>query len=121
MKTENLTFTQTNTSLSAYEKLIQRSREPLTGAGLKRFSTACLEKLNHLKEAVNQKLTDEFAGVLHPHTVRQVVNEADALAASTPFPSLFLPTLAEEKVLLASQWQSRQRAIQERFISSLAA
>src|SRR5882672_6105630 len=82
-------------------------------SGLRRFSTACLEKLRNLKEAITADLVSRFAATLHPEIVRQVVNEAHALAAGTGFPTLFLPTLAEERVLLASRWQTRRRLIQE--------
>ncbi len=53
------------------------------------------------------------AGAINHALLRQAINEADALAATTPFPSLFLPALAEEKVQLAYAWKSRQRAIHE--------
>ena len=87
---------------------------PQTASGLRRFSQACLEMVRRLKESLTAELATRFAGILPPEIVRQVVNEADALAASTEFPTLFLPTLAEEKVLLASRWQSKQRLIHER-------
>ena len=87
---------------------------PQTTSGLRRFSKACLEKVRKLKESLTVELATRFAGILPPEIVRQVVNEADALAASTEFPTLFLPTPAEEKVLLASRWQSKQRLIHER-------
>jgi hypothetical protein len=45
--------------------------------------------------------------------LQKAVNEAAALAANTPFPSLFLPVLAEEKANLLSQWERKQRAIHE--------
>jgi hypothetical protein len=48
------------------------------------------------------------------------VNEADAIAASLPFPSLIFPTLAEEKVLEASRWHAKQRIIETRSWMRLA-
>jgi len=39
------------------------------------------------------------------------VNEADALAADTAFPTLFLPTLAEEKARAVIRWQGKQRLL----------
>lgn len=83
-------------------------------SGLRRFPAACLEFLQRVKAKVTDNLAAEYAGVLDAETVRRVVNEADALAAITPFPTLFLPALAEEKVQAVSHWQSRQRAIQNR-------
>ena len=83
------------------------------GTGLQRFPAVCLEKIQSLKERVSGELAWRFAGV-RPEFLRQAVNEAAALAASTPFPTLFLPTLAEEKVFLASEWERKQRVVQER-------
>src|SRR5687767_10272039 len=82
--------------------------------GSGKFSTECLEKLHDLKERVTANLALEFAGVLNPGAVRRVVNEADALASITPFPALFLPTLAEEKAQNALEWENRQRLIRAR-------
>jgi hypothetical protein len=83
-------------------------------SSLRRFSNACLETLTRLKDALTTELSYQFGGVLRQERVRQAVNEADALAASTPFPALFLPALAEEKVMLASRWQARQRLMSHR-------
>ena len=79
--------------------------------GVRRFSSECLEKLGLLKSKVAANLASEFEGLIGSETLRQVVNEADALAAMTPFPALFLPTLAEEKARAASIWQARQQSI----------
>ncbi len=78
--------------------------------GLHRFSRACRESFQSLKEKVADELNETFAAA-HPELVRQAVNEAAALAATTAFPNLFLPALAEEKVLFASQWQMKQERI----------
>jgi hypothetical protein len=43
--------------------------------------------------------------------IRQIVTEAEALAATTPFPALLLPALAEEKAQKAAKWSVRQQAI----------
>jgi hypothetical protein len=104
---------------SSFENTFHSNTQVLAESGLKRFSAVCLKKFNQLKTAITANLSAEFAGVLQPETVRRVVNEADALAAYTPFPALFLPVLAEEKVVMASRWQTKQRLIQER--SSLLA
>jgi hypothetical protein len=71
------------------------------------------EKFENLQERLANELALRYATV-RPQFVRQVVNEAAALAASAGFADLFLPVLAEEKVNLASKWQTRQRLIQER-------
>lgn len=79
--------------------------------GLRHFSATCLEKLHDLKESIVSELSFRFSGTLLPQTIRQAVNEADSLAASTAFPALFLPALAEEKVQKAFQWHRKQHTI----------
>ena len=61
--------------------------------------------------AIKSRLVRVFAGVfagLSTPVIRQAVNEAEALAAATGLPHLFLPALAEEKVREARQRQVRQ-------------
>ena len=79
-----------------------------------RFAAECLQKLRELKERVTSELSSRFEGMIEEHRLRLVINEADALAATTPFPALFLPTLAEEKVRAAADWHAKQREICER-------
>jgi len=79
--------------------------------GFRRFSAECSGKLVQLRDQVAAELINEFARVLSPRLVRQVVNEANSLAATTPFPALLLPALAEEKVRNASAWAARQQLI----------
>jgi hypothetical protein len=105
---------------SARELALKNSTQRNARSGFSRFSTACQEKIHQLKETLTADLASRFGGTLRPETVRQVVNEADALAASTGFPALFLPVLAEEKVVFASQWQNKQRTIRERSFSFAA-
>lgn len=83
-------------------------------SGLRRFSRACLEKLQNLREKIVAEMAFKFAGSLSLATIRRAVNEADAIAGSLPYPSLILPTLAEEKVQELSRWQAKQRLIQSR-------
>jgi hypothetical protein len=101
-------------SIASWESETRFDVTPHESSGFRRFSSACAEMLHQLKETITSDLASRFAGTLRPEFVRQVVNEADALAATTGFPALFLPTLAEEKVEFASEWQARQRLIQER-------
>jgi hypothetical protein len=113
MKTENHeTLTTTNSEPAAFNRHAAFTSTHLT-SGLSRLSTACLNKLNELKERLSAQLAAEYGVSINHALLRQAINEADALAATTPFPSLFLPTLAEEKVQLAYVWNSRQRAIRE--------
>ena len=79
--------------------------------GFHKLPAAGYQKLNQLKAHLTSQLTAEAAGMLSAHTVQLAVNEADSLAATTQFPALFLPALAEEKVRTALAWQARQWAI----------
>lgn len=113
MKTENTeTVNTTNGELAEVNRLTGLTKTQST-SGLNRFSTACLNKWNELKERLSAQLAAEYGGAINQTLLRQAINEADALAATPPFPSLFLPTLAEEKVQLAYAWSSHQRAIRE--------
>jgi hypothetical protein len=76
--------------------------------------------VHNLKERVTAELNVKFGWHLDSDTIRQAVNEADALAASTPFPTLFLPDLAEEKARAAAQWRVRQSAIRRRSLAFAA-
>jgi|SRR4051812_5444226 hypothetical protein len=87
---------------------------------LRRFSNACLVKLNDVKEKISRQLMAEYGARLNPAIIRQAVLEADSLAATTPFPTLFLPTLAEEKVRSASAWNRRQAAIRDQTLGFAA-
>ena len=64
-----------------------------------------------MKERIQQHLEAEYGQALDASRIQQVVNEADALAAYTPFPTLFLPTLAEEKAQAVIQWQGKQQLL----------
>jgi hypothetical protein len=84
-----------------------------SATGLHRFSAACRQMFQNLKNKIAGELSWRFASV-RPVLLLQAVNEASALAATTPFPALFLPVLAEEKVYLVSEWERKQRSIQDR-------
>lgn len=113
MKTENHeTLTTTDVEPAAFNRHAGFT-SALSTAGLRRFPTACLNKLQELKARLSAQLVAEYGDSINHARLRQAINEADSLAATTPFPSLFLPALAEEKVQLAYAWNSRQRAIRE--------
>jgi hypothetical protein len=82
-----------------------------TAADFRRSASTGLDQLGSLREQVAASLEQEFAGTIGPRFVRQIVNEATALAATTSFPTLLLPTLAEEKARKASAWAARQQAM----------
>src|SRR6478736_631811 len=87
--------------------------------GFRRFSEECAEKLTALKTRVAAELGKEFAS-LNSRLIQQVLNEADSLAATTPYPALLLPVLAEEKARAASAWAARQRAIHNQTLAFAA-
>ena len=87
--------------------------------GFRRFSAECSQKLADLRDRVAVQLANEFSS-LNSRLINQVVNEADSLAATTPFPALLLPVLAEEKVRNASAWAARQRTIRDETLSLAA-
>jgi hypothetical protein len=80
--------------------------------GPRRIPVECSEAAAELKGRVAAELASEYRTV-GPRLIRQVVNEADSLAATTPYPALLFPVLAEEKVRNASAWATRQRWIRE--------
>lgn len=78
--------------------------------------TASAAKL--LKNRVASRLELEYSDQLDQRDIALAVNEADALAALTPFPALFFPTLAEEKTLQAKAWQAKQNQLLSGFNQS---
>jgi hypothetical protein len=70
-------------------------------------------KLKQLEEQLTQRITAEIQGGVPQQLIQQAMNEAEALAWSTKFPLLFLPELAEEKILSVRQWANRQHQILE--------
>jgi len=83
----------------------------LAAFNMQKLPAAGFPQLNTLKARLIAQLTADASGMLSPRTVQLAVNEADSLAATTQFPALFLPALAEEKVRTALAWQARQWAI----------
>ncbi len=71
-------------------------------------------KVAQLKKRLVARLSSEAKDWLPENLFRQEFVEAEALAWSTPFPLLFLPALAEEKVRNVEQWAGRQRQILDR-------
>lgn len=53
-------------------------------------------------------------GAADAHRIRLVLNEAEALAWQTPFPTLFFPALAREKAQHLLAWQARQAVLRRR-------
>ena len=101
-------------SITAGRNMATSTQSPRLGEfGFRQFSAQCAEKLANLKEGIAAELANEFASELGPELVRQVVNEADSLATTTPFPALLFPALAEEKVRNASAWAARQETIRD--------
>ena len=68
-----------------------------------------------LRAALNEAMEEEFYAPL-----RRAANEAAALAWTTPFPLLFLPTLFDEKVVAARHQFERARNVRARSRKILA-
>jgi len=66
-------------------------------------------KLSEYKMALLEQFTNESEAFLR--MARLAVNEAESLAWSTPYAQWLLPALAEEKILHARQWASRQHQV----------
>ena len=102
-----------NTKYSSNSLKINRQRN----SPLSRSVHACRRmaaKFHQLREKLIWKLALDVQGLVPAPAVRRAVTEAEALACSTPYPLLFLPDLAEEKVLNAREWAGRQRQVLER-------
>lgn len=67
------------------------------------------DSLVDLKETIIARRANELS--IDERRLRQAVTEAEALAAFTPFPALFLPDLAEEKIQSLAQWQCKQESL----------
>ena len=118
MKTESCEIQRNlNRDLPQVNRLANVTDSRATSS-LRNFSAACQTKLNQLKERLTEQFAVQYGNSISPMHLKLAVQEADSLAATTSFPSLFLPTLAEEKVQLAYAWSIRQRQIREQ--SSLA-
>lgn len=78
-----------------------------------RLSTKTSATLAEYREALIEVLTSTDVGELPVELLSQALNEAEALATLTPFPILFLPSLAEEKISDARNWFARQQRIRE--------
>lgn len=80
-------------------------------------SVEVANRLRQLKTSLTGQLRAEFGHSIEPTLFHQAIQEADSLAATTAFPTLFLPALAEEKVRKVYRWSQRQRAILEQSIA----
>ena len=95
-------------------KSIQENQQQQSGSNL---INACLNSCRKLKAQIRRtkaSLLDEFRRTRNAqeHLLQLALNEAEAMAWQSGFPSLVFPDLALEKVQAVSQWQARQRAIQ---------
>lgn len=73
-----------------------------------------VERVRKLKTRLIEQFRSEFDSARHDRLIRHAVREAEALAWLTPFPHLFLPMLAEEKLQSAHAWRERQQQIMAR-------
>lgn len=78
----------------------------------RQFSVAGLNESHDAKERVHLELVAQYGPSLNTTLIQRAVQEADSLASTTHFPSLFFPMLAEEKARSAFAWSVRQKRIQ---------
>jgi hypothetical protein len=71
-------------------------------------------QINDLKKRLHCEFGFRFAGTLNERALLWAINEADAVAATTEYPLLVFPSLAEEKVSKARSWQEKQQEIVRR-------
>jgi len=103
MKTKNqMTSKQANIQVSSlWSKSVQACRN-------------CVARMAELRNELMTRLAEEAKSRLSESLVHRALTEAEALADSTQYPLLFLPALAEEKILIARQRAERQREILKR-------
>jgi hypothetical protein len=104
---------RTDKDLNTLNKLNELNRENSLG---RRFASKCVSSCRKLlaqiqtaKQAIQREFRDAF-GVPEP-MLHLALNEAEALAWETEYPSLVFPALAMEKAESVARWQVRQRAI----------
>jgi len=73
-----------------------------------------MARMVELRMELMTRLADEARRSLSESVIHRALTEAEALADSTSFPHLFLPALAEEKILSARRRAERQRVVLER-------
>ncbi len=100
---------------NAQEALALSAPPPGVTAVCRRCYQRLLRRLATVKLNIQREFGRAMAG--YEQLLRTAVNEAEALAWQTPYPHLFFPALAEEKVAAAQQWAARQRSIREQTLS----
>jgi hypothetical protein len=78
------------------------------------FRGSMENKLEALKHRLLAKVLNEIKDIDLNVLIRRVANEASALAWTTPFPLLMLPSLLDEKVQSARRQAERQKAVLKR-------
>lgn len=79
-------------------------------------ATVCLDSCHKLLGQIDQikiGLVSHYGLGLNgqERLLHSALNEAEALAWQTPYPHLFFPVLAEEKVRAARRWVARQELV----------
>jgi hypothetical protein len=81
---------------------------------------AVAEQCGRLRERILNGLLAGAPGETLQLYLRRAVQEAEALAWTTPFPLLLFPVLAEEKAHLARRQAGRQEEIRQRSLNLMA-
>ena len=85
----------------------------------KTLANRCVQSCKKLLAGIEQaksRIISEFRPTRESqeNLFKQAVNEAEALAWQTPYPHLFFPSLAVEKVQAVAAWQTRQQSLHQR-------
>lgn len=78
-------------------------------------------RLRALRMRIARAARVESGGGLTGEWIERALRDAESIAATTPFPELFLPALAEEKLAETRKWLERQEAVRERTAFAFAA
>ena len=94
----------------------QASKTESIEPGTKSIATVCLNSCHKLLKQVHNvknSLLSKYGVALdgREQILHSALTEAEALAWQTPFPHLFFPVLAEEKVSAARRWAARQEVV----------
>src|ERR1051325_11703139 len=75
---------------------------------------SCKKLVAQIKQTRNSLLTEYRESVkTHQQLLQLALNEAEAIAWQTPYPQLFFPSLAQEKVQAVASWEAHQQLIRK--------
>lgn len=105
------------------------TRSPQSGLDRRTFATLAPQpltdnasrQLTELRQSLFAQYATELGDDLPAHLLAHAVQEAEAAAALTDVPLLFLPTLAAEHVQSTRRWWRHQQAVWQRDVLAFSA